>query len=173
MAVSCRESPTPILGAAGVTAIETSVAGVTVNVIGTELTDPNTALKCALPVAALEASPCVPGALLIVATPVLSEVQATWVVRSWVELSVYLPVAVNCCWVPKAMLGTAGATAIETKMAAVTVNVTGIETTDPEAAVIVVLPAARDVAKPLVPDALLIAATEPDEEAQVAAVVRF
>ena len=44
--------------------------------------------------------------------------------------------------------------------------------TEPEAAVIVVLPAVKDVAKPLDPATLLIDATEPDEEAQVADVVR-
>ena len=77
-----------MLGLDGVTAIDTSVAGVTVNVTAPELTEPSVALTCALPVAALEARPCEPEALLIVATAVLLEDQVTWLVRSWVELSV-------------------------------------------------------------------------------------
>jgi hypothetical protein len=66
----------------------TGVADVTVRVTGAELRDPNVALTFVLPVAALEARPWVPGALLIVATPVVSEAHVTWVLRSWVELSV-------------------------------------------------------------------------------------
>jgi len=61
---------------------------------------------------------------------------------------------------------------IDTKAAAVTVSVAGLEVTAPEAAVIVVLPVAREVAKPSEPDALLIEATEPFKETQVADVVR-
>jgi len=86
--VNCCVVPSAMLELDDVTAIDTSVAGVTVNVTGAEFTAPSVALTCALPVAALEATPCEPEALLIVATPVLSEVQVTWLVRFWVELSV-------------------------------------------------------------------------------------
>jgi len=64
-------------------------------------------------------------------------------------------------------------TAIETKVAEVTVSVTGLEVTEPMMAVMVVLPAVREVARPLEPDALLTEATAPEEEPQVAEVVRF
>lgn len=71
------------------------------------------------------------------------------------------------------MLGAAGVIAMETKAAAGTVSVTGLDVMEPETAVIVVLPTARAVARPLEPVALLIDATEVDEETHVAAVVRF
>ncbi len=48
------------------------------------------------PVAALEASPSLPPALLMVATAGEDELQVAVVVRSCVVLSVYVPVAVNC-----------------------------------------------------------------------------
>jgi hypothetical protein len=71
------------------------------------------------------------------------------------------------------MLGAAGVIAIETRLAAVTVSVTAFDMTGPAAAEIIVLPVLRDVAKPFDPEALLIEATKPDDEAQVAEVVRF
>src|SRR2546422_11648394 len=76
-----------------------------------------------LPAATDVANPCDPAALLIVATPVADELQVTWVVRSCVVLSLKVPVAVNCCFVPFAMLGFVGVTAIEVRVAAVTVSV--------------------------------------------------
>ena len=87
-AVNCWSVPCSMVCIAGVTAIETNAAGVTVSVTGAEFTDPNMALMTALPCAALEAKPRVPKALLIVAVLGLSEAQVTWMVRSWVELSV-------------------------------------------------------------------------------------
>ena len=48
------------------------------------------------PIDALVARPSVPDALLTLATPTLEELQVAEVVRSWVELSVYVPVAENC-----------------------------------------------------------------------------
>ena len=86
------------------------------------------------------ARPLEPLALLIVATDVAAEAQVTLVVRSWVELSVYVPVAVNCCVVPRAMLGVAGVTAIDTKVAAVTVSTTDGELIEPRVAVILLVP---------------------------------
>jgi hypothetical protein len=79
---------------------------------------------------------------------------------------------VNCCWLPGAMLGAIGVIAIEARVAAGTVKVTGFDVKLPRTAVIVVLPAVIPVAKPLDPDALLIDATTADEEAQVAVVVK-
>jgi hypothetical protein len=70
------------------------------------------------------------------------------------------------------MLGAGGVMAIETKVAAVTLSVTGFDVTDPEAAVMVVLPAVREVATPFDPGALLTEATPPEEETQVADSVR-
>ena len=77
----------------------------------------------------------------------------------------------NCCVVPLAMLGVAGVTSIDTRVASVTVNV--------------VLPVTRAagrryrgaaddaaVARPFEPAALLTVATAPSDDAQVTWVVR-
>jgi hypothetical protein len=83
----------------------------------------------------------------MVATAVVPELHCTVVVMFCVLLSVYVPVAVNCCVVPAAMLGTAGVTAIETSVAAVTFIVVDPEI-DPDVAVTVVLPTATLLAIP-------------------------
>jgi len=64
------------------------------------------------------------------------------------------------------MLGLIGVTAIEDRVALVTVRVV-IPETAPSVAVIVVEPTATDVASPLEPAALLIVATDPAEELHV------
>ena len=53
----------------------------------------------------------------------------------------------NCCFVPFAMLGSVGVTSIVDRVAVVTVSVVFPETS-PSVAVIVVVPAATDVARP-------------------------
>src|SRR5207247_9047036 len=88
-----------------------------------------------------------PPALLIVATAVLDELQVTWVVRSCVVLSLKVPVAVNCRVVPFAMLGFVGVTAIEERVAFVTVSVVFPETS-PSVAVIAVVLAATEIGRP-------------------------
>jgi len=64
------------------------------------------------------------------------------------------------------MLGLVGVTAIEDRVAFVTVSVVVPETA-PRVAVIVLEPTATDVASPLKPAALLIVATDPFEEPHV------
>lgn len=76
----------------------------------------------------------------------------------WVLPSVKVPVAENCCFVPSAMDGADGVTAIDASMADVTVRVVD-PAIGPEAAEIVVVPGATLVANPRVPAALLIVAT--------------
>jgi hypothetical protein len=61
--------------------------------------------------------------LLTVAIVVSDDDHVTSAVRSWAVLSVNFPVALNVCEVPAATLGNAGVTAIETRVAAVTVTV--------------------------------------------------
>src|SRR5438552_11879654 len=155
-----------MLGAVGVTVIVDRFAAVTVSVVLPE-TPPKVAVIVVVPAATDVARPCDPPALLIVATPVLDELQATWVVRSCVVLSLKVPVAVNCCFVPFAMLGFVGVTAIVVRVAAVTVSVV-LPETNPNVAVIVVVPAATDVARP----ALSIVAKAVFEELQVTWVVK-
>ena len=81
--------------------------------------------------------------------------------------------AVNCCVRPSALELFAGVIASETSSAALTVKLVFADTPDPECvAVIVVLPVATVVARPLVPTALLIVAVAVEEEDQVTVVVR-
>ena len=61
--------------------------------------------------------------------------------------SVNVPVAVNCCFVPSAIDGLGGVTAMDASAAAVTVNVV-VPVTEPEVAVIIVEPVLTLVAKP-------------------------
>jgi hypothetical protein len=76
-------------------------------------------------------------------------------------------VAVNCCVVPSAMLGVGGVIAIDTNVAGDTVKVMGVEVMPPIAAVMLLVAAATEVARPLEPAALLIVATEVVADAQV------
>ena len=81
--------PSANVGLAGVTSIETRVAGLTEKLVLAEIPEPAyVAVMVVVPVLAVVARPFVPAALLIVATVVLEEDQVTEVVRFWTELSV-------------------------------------------------------------------------------------
>ena len=84
--MNCCLVPFAMLGVVGVTAMETSVAAVTVRVVAPD-TLPDVAEIVVLPVAALVAKPALPEALETVATEVLVEDQVAVVVKSWVVLS--------------------------------------------------------------------------------------
>ena len=81
--------------------------------------------------------------------------------------SEYVPEAANCLVFPAGMLGLAGVTVMEDKVAAVTVKVVLPEML-PEVAVMVAVPAEAAVARPLP----LTGATDVLEECQVTCVVR-
>ena len=104
-------------GVAGVTAIDTNVGGPTVKVV-LPLTPPRVALICDVPCPAPLARP--PAA--IVATALFDDAQVAVLVSVWVLPSVYVPVAANCCVVPLAIVGFAGVTAIDTRVAGPTVS---------------------------------------------------
>ncbi len=150
-----------MLGLFGVTAMETSVAAVTVRVV-----EPETPPKVAVIVVDPTPTPIASPGLVIVALLTSDDVQLTCVDKSWVVLSVNVPVAVNCCVVPLAMLGFEGVIEIDTSVAGVTVKVVVPEIL-PEVAVMVVVPTATDVAFPFDPAALLIVATPVFEEIHV------
>ena len=76
-----------MLGSAGVTPIDTSVAAVTVRVVEPEIA-PDVPVIVVDPTPLELARPSDPAAFEIVATPVSEEDQVTAVVRSWVEASV-------------------------------------------------------------------------------------
>jgi hypothetical protein len=111
--------------------------------------------------------------LEMLATDVAEEAQAAVVVRSLFELSVNVPVAVNCCVVPKAIDAEFGVTAMETSVAALTVSVVvpWIEVAE-SLAVMVTLPGLTEVASPFDPAPLEILATVASDELQVADWVR-
>ena len=88
------------------------------------------------------------------------------------ELSLKVPVAVNCCELPKLIDGLAGATVMDCNVAFVTVRV-AVPLWPTKAAEMVVLPGATPVARPLVADALLTVATEDEDEVHVTADVRL
>ena len=75
-----------MLGLAGVTAMDTRVAGVTVRIVNPD-TFPDTAVIVVAPVAEEVADPLEPAALLIITAPVLDEFQVTAAVRFCVVLS--------------------------------------------------------------------------------------
>jgi len=146
VAANCRFVPSEIDGVAGATAIDTSVAGVTVKVVD-PLTDPDVAIMLVVPVPTLVATTCVPPTLLTVATDSLSTLHCAVCVMSWVVPSVNVPVAVNCRFVPSGVEASAGVTATETGIAGLTVSVFE-PIIDPEVAVTLVFPTATLVAKP-------------------------
>ena len=145
---------------------EAKAAGLTINVAGEALTDPDVTPMEVVPWAAAVANPAVPVATLIVATFKLLEVQCPVVVRSCVVPSVKVPVAVNCWVVPTGVVAVGGLIAIETSAAAVTVR--SVEPlTVPEVAVIVAVPIPALCARPA-----LIVATEFASVAQVTVEVK-
>jgi hypothetical protein len=170
VAMNCWVVPLAMLGLVGVIAMETNDAVVMVSVVDPEML-PDVALIVVEPAAIDVASPLDPAALLIVAAPVLEEFQVTKLVKSCVEPSEYVPVAVNCWVVPLAMLGLGGVIAMETSVAGVIVSMANPEML-PDVAWIVVEPLATDVASPFDTAALLIVAAPVLEELQVTAPVK-
>src|SRR5208283_3469778 len=96
VAVNCCVVPLAIDGLTGVTAIDCSVAAVTVNTSAGDVTPLSAAVMLLVPTPTPVARP--PAA--IVATVVVAEVQVTDAVRFAVLLSLYVPVARNCCVAP-------------------------------------------------------------------------
>ena len=110
VAVNCSVSPFGRLGLAGVTTIDTRVTLLTVSTVW-PVTLPDVALIEDVPAA----SPLARPAEVMVATEVVADAQVTMLVRSSVELSENVPVAVNCSGIPMLMFGLAGVTAIDAR----------------------------------------------------------
>jgi hypothetical protein len=161
--VNCCVRPAATEGFTGVTAIDTSVAAVTVSVVLPEMA-PLVALMVVPPAFSADAKPVA----LIVAVVVLDDAHVTLAVMFCVELSLYVPVAVNCCVLPAATEGFTGVTAIDTSVAAVTVSVVLPEMA-PLVALMVVPPAFSADAKP---EPLIVAVTVLDD-AHVTLAVMF
>jgi hypothetical protein len=112
VAMNCCVARLEIVGLIGVTAMDTSVAEVTIKEVVAEIL-PDAAVIVVCPVATEVANPLEPAALLMVATAVSDEPQVTDAVKSCVVPSEYVPVAVNCWVVPMAILGFVGLIAME------------------------------------------------------------
>jgi hypothetical protein len=146
-AVNCWVTPAGMLGLAGVTDMEMRVAAVTVRVVFPEIV-PRVAVILGIPAAAAVAKPM----LSTVATDVRDELQMVCVVISKLVPSEYMPEAVNCWVAPTRMLGLAGVTDIEARVAEVTVRGVLPEIVPEivaEVAVMVAVPGAMAVARPL------------------------
>jgi hypothetical protein len=107
----------------------------------------------------------------IVATASEPEPHVTLLVMSFVLLSLYVPVAVNCCIVPFAIVALDGVTAMESSVGAETVVTVkaAFPLIDPDVAVMVAVPPPTPVARPVE----LIVAIVSAEELHVALAVRF
>ena len=116
-ALYCWDVPFGRDAPAGVTVIAISVAEVTVSFVEA-LALPDAALIVVLPCAMDVASP----ALLMVATATVEDVQVTELVTSCMLPSLNVPVAVNCCDCPAAIVGFEGAMVSETSAAGLTVT---------------------------------------------------
>jgi hypothetical protein len=97
----------------------------------------------AVPLPALAASPTE----LTVATSMFVEAHCACPLMFSVDPSLKVPIAVNCCVDPKAMLVAPGVTLIETNVALLTVSV-AVPTCPANSAEITVLPGAIPVAVP-------------------------
>jgi len=161
-----------MLALTGLTDMEDRIAKVTVSVVL-----PETVPKVAVMVTGLMlglravARPL----LSMIATDVLDELQVTWSVISVLAPLLKAPVAVNCRVIPTGMLGLGGVTDMEYTGVAITVRVV-VPIVGPvekllgmlEVAVIVVLPGAIVVTRPLP----VIVATSGSDEVQVTCVVK-
>ncbi len=161
VAVNCFVVPTAMLEFAGVTAIDTKAALLTLS-DAVPVTEPEIALIVADPVPTEVARP----EELTVAVPGTDDVHVTDV-KSCVLPSSKVPTALNCCSVPKAIETAFGSTSIDMRCAATTVKVV-VSLRDPTVAVMVVCPAPAVVATP----EPLILATELEAELHVTPLAR-
>jgi hypothetical protein len=128
------------------------------------LMDDDVAVIVEVPTAAALARP----AALIVAVVVVPELHVTVLVRFCVVPSLNVPVAVNCWVAPLAIDGFTGVTAIDCRVAAVTVRVVE-PLIAPDVALIVEVPTPAPLASP---EALIVAVVVvPDDHVTV--LVRF
>jgi hypothetical protein len=135
----------------GDTLIDTSADEVTVTAVELDVIPEKLAETVAVPVARALARPFVSAALLTDRTWALDEVQVADAVTSCVVPSEKVPVAVNCCDCPTAMLEFAGVTDRETRVAGSTVNTAAFEVMrmmSTKDAVMTVLPGLADSARP-------------------------
>jgi hypothetical protein len=170
VAINCWFTPRITLASSGVTAKDTNVAAVTVSVaVPVFPVTGSAAVIVVMPTADESANPLEPVMLLTSATDASEDVHVTDDVRSWVVKSEYVPVAVNCWPVPRAILRFTGVTSIDTSVAAVTVSfaVPVFPVTGSAAVTVTGPPMDFEVANPLNFFALLTVATVSSEDVHV------
>jgi hypothetical protein len=165
VAASCSVVPFAIDGLAGVTAIDTRIAGVTVSVAGLLVYPYWFPVICVLPAPTPVANP----KLETVATVVTVDTQFDGIVTFAVLPSVYVAVNVNCSVVPFAIVAVSGERDIFITAAGSTVSVTAGLVIPFSDAVICDAPNPTAVESP----AELIVATLVVPDTQVACVVMF
>jgi hypothetical protein len=101
----------------------------------------------------------------------LEEVQETWLVIPATEPSLNVPFAVNCCEPPKLIVAVAGETAIDVRVAFVTISV-AVPTWPLKIPETVTVPGETPVAKPILPELLLSVAIPEDEDVHITEEVR-
>jgi hypothetical protein len=154
MAENCWLVVAAIVASPGMMASEARLAALTVTA-DVPLTEPEAAVIVVVPRFRAVASPLA----VIDATPVFEELHVAVPVMSCVDPSEKVPIAVNCCKVPREIERFAGVTAIEVTVAPVTVSV-ALEEMPTDVAVMAELPAAIAMARPGTPLALMLAAAE-------------
>ncbi len=150
MAVNCSVLSCSTEASAGVTAMETNSAAVTVRFVEpVTCVAGSVAVMLAWPRLTPVAWPLAPAALLTVATPSAEDFQVTCSVTSAVDWSLNVPVAWNCWSRPLATEGFPGSTSSATSSAAVTVRtVLSVISVPGKVAVMVVWPTFKPVARP-------------------------
>jgi hypothetical protein len=118
--MNCWLTPVGKEGLSGVTEMLMRAAGVTESVADSEI-EPEFAVIVVVPKVPLTATPLAS----IAATAGVEEIHDTEVVMTLVLPSVYVPVAMNCWEVPRAIEADDGETAIDTNAAPVTVSAAG------------------------------------------------
>ena len=108
---------------------------------------------------------------LTVATEGVDELQFTWKVRSRLDPSLKVPIAVNGWLEPTAIEAVDGVSAMDTSVALLTVRV-AVSTFPEKTAEIVLVPGCAPVACPAVLTALLMVAAAEFEDVQFTTVVR-
>ena len=144
VAVNCWVAPLAIDGFAGVTAIDCSVAAVTVSVVDAADRHRRGRRDRRVPAASSVARP----AAVIVATVVVAEVHVTWLVRFCVVPSVNVPVAVNCCVSALGDRSDSPASPRSTPASRPSPSASSSRVIAADVAVIVDVPAATSVARP-------------------------
>ncbi len=158
IAVNCSTVPNSATALVGVIAIDVKVAEETVKVAVLLVTPLKVAVILVVPAATGVAKPLLPDALLIVAIDVCDDIHVTSFVISLVLASEYVPIAVYCSVVPNSAFAVIGVIAIDVNVIEFTVKTDTELVTPFKDAVILVVPAAIGVTKPLVSLALLIEA---------------